>query len=54
MRLHDIRAKQARQFKAAADSDHTQPVAANVLDRQFAVEVPDARWAAGITYISRA
>lgn len=51
MRLHEIRAKQAYRFKATTDSDHQLPVVENILDRQFAIDIPDARWAADITYI---
>ena len=51
MREHGIRARRVRRFKATTDSRHTLPVAENVLDRQFEVAVPNARWAADITYI---
>ena len=51
MREHGLRARRRRRFKATTDSKHTLPVAANVLERQFEVEVPDARWAADITYV---
>lgn len=51
MRQHEVRARQAHRFKATTDSAHTLPVAENVLDRRFAVDVPDARWAADITYL---
>ncbi len=51
MRENGIRAKQARRFKATTDSVHTEPVAPNLLDRQFAVDRPDRVWTADITYI---
>lgn len=51
MRLHGIRAKQTRRFKATTDSKHTLPVAENVLSRQFTPSAPDVAWAADITYI---
>lgn len=51
MREHGLRARRRRRFKATTDSRHTLPVAENVLERQFEAEVPDARWAADITYI---
>lgn len=51
MREHGLRARRHRRFKATTDSRHTLPVAENVLERQFKAEVPDARWAADITYI---
>lgn len=51
MREHGLRARQRRRYTSTTDSQHTLPVAENVLDRQFEVEVADARWAADITYI---
>lgn len=51
MRLHGLRAKQTRRFKATTDSKHTLPVAENVLSRQFTVSAPDVAWSADITYI---
>jgi len=51
MRENGIRAKQARRFKATTDSDHNDPVAPNLLDREFHVDVPDRVWAADLTYI---
>ncbi len=51
MREHGIRAKQARRFKATTASDHNEPVAPNLLDRQFEVDRPDRVWTADITYI---
>lgn len=51
MQTHGIRARRVRRFKATTDSKHSLPVAKNVLDRHFEVDVPNARWAADITYI---
>jgi putative transposase len=51
MRENGIRAKQARRFKATTDSDHNEPVAPNLLDRQFEVDRSDRVWTADITYI---
>ncbi|NKN80622.1 IS3 family transposase, partial [Weissella cibaria] len=51
MRAHGLRARRRRRFKATTDSKHTLSVAENVLQRQFAADVPNARWAADITYI---
>lgn len=52
MREHGIRARRPRHRRSTTDSTHTLPVAENVLDRQFEVRVPNARWAADITYLS--
>jgi putative transposase len=54
MRRAGIRAKSARMFRVTTQSEHQQPIAPNVLDRQFSVEThpePDRTWAADITYI---
>lgn len=54
MRRAGIRAKSARPFRVTTQSEHLQPVAANVLDRRFSVEThrtPDRAWVADITYI---
>uniref|UniRef100_UPI0036F1DFBB IS3 family transposase n=1 Tax=Humisphaera borealis TaxID=2807512 RepID=UPI0036F1DFBB len=55
MKQAQIRAKGRRRFvPRTTDSGHGQPVATNVLDRQFAAEGPDRKWVADITYIETA
>jgi transposase InsO family protein len=52
MRESSIRSKVARKFKVrTTDSNHAYPVAPNVLNRNFAIEQPDAAWLCDITYI---
>ena len=52
MKQREIRAKTKRKFvPRTTDSDHANPVAANVLDRQFTAEMPNQKWAVDITYI---
>lgn len=52
MREEGICAKVKRKFvPRTTDSRHDQPVAANVLDRQFEAEWPDQKWAADISYV---
>lgn len=51
MAANGIRAKQEKKFVVTTDSKHDQPVARNVLDRQFAVNEPNKVWASDITYI---
>jgi transposase InsO family protein len=52
MRERQIRAKQKKKFvPRTTDSRHQQPVAANVLDRQFDAKLPNQKWAVDITYI---
>jgi putative transposase len=46
-----IRAKTARKFRHTTDSNHSRPVADNVLDRQFDPSAPNEAWVADITYV---
>jgi putative transposase len=46
-----IRAKSARKFRHTTDSNHSRPVADNVLDRQFDPAAPNEAWVADITYV---
>jgi len=52
MCLHGIKARTKRKFKTTTDSNHSLPVAPNLLGRQFAVGVPNRVWASDITYIA--
>ena len=47
-----LRCKQKRKFIATTDSAHTLPVAANVLNREFAATGPNKVWVTDITYIA--
>ena len=51
MREAGIAAKTRRKFRQTTDSNHTLPVAENVLGREFDPEEPNTRWCADITYI---
>ena len=54
MQRAGIRAKSARKFRVTTQSKHMNPIAPNVLDRQFSLDHhsrPDRTWAADITYI---
>lgn len=51
MRDAGIRAKTVKKWRATTDSAHRLPVAANALDRQFAVTAPNRVWAGDITYL---
>mgnify|MGYP001822929884 CR=1 FL=1 len=51
MRNHGLRAASSRKFRVTTDSDHRQPVAENVLDRQFEQKAADRVWLADITYV---
>ena len=51
MRADGLQAKHSRKFRVTTDSKHQHPVADNTLGREFEVDVPDARWAADITFV---
>jgi transposase InsO family protein len=51
MKRAGITAKAKKRFVRTTDSNHTWPVAANVLDRQFHPSQPDTVWVADLTYI---
>jgi transposase InsO family protein len=52
MRAAGIRAKTKKKFvPGTTDSNHRNPVAGNVLDRQFTAELPNQKWAVDITCI---
>ena len=43
--------KQKKRFIKTTDSDHDQPIASNLLKRDFTAKGPDQKWLADITYI---
>jgi transposase InsO family protein len=52
MRQAKIRAKTRRKFvPRTTDSRHRQPVADNLLQRDFGAKAPDRKWVADITYV---
>lgn len=51
MREAGIAAKTTRKFRQTTDSNHSMPVAENVLDRAFDPDEPNTSWCADITYI---
>ena len=51
MKKAGVSVKRRKRFKRTTDSNHKLPVAANLLDRQFEVERPNAVWCADITYL---
>lgn len=51
MRQDRLQARSRRRFKSTTQSAHSHEVAANELQRQFQVAVPDRCWAGDITYI---
>lgn len=51
MRRNGLRAKTMTKWRATTQSAHPFPVAANQLNRQFAVAAPNQVWAGDLTYI---
>ena len=49
MREDGLRARPRKRFKCTTMSDHDQPVAANLLDRQFTADAPNRRWVGDTT-----
>ena len=40
-----------KRFVKTTDSNHTNPIAENILNRRFTIDEPNRRWVADITYI---
>jgi putative transposase len=51
MRKDGLYAKTKRKFRVTTDSSHKQPVAANILNREFNPARPNQTWVSDITYI---
>lgn len=51
MRAAGIRSKVARRFKVTTQSKHNQPVAENLLARDFTADAPNRAWVSDITYL---
>ncbi len=47
-----LRAKAARKFKATTNSQHTLPVAPNLLVQDFTATAPNQKWVGDITYLA--
>lgn len=51
MQRQGLRAKAARKFKATTNSNHSLPVAPNLLQQDFSATAPNQKWASDITYL---
>jgi putative transposase len=51
MRLAELTAVQPKRFVVTTDSNHTLPVAENLLDRHFEADTPDQKWTCDLTYV---
>jgi putative transposase len=51
MRREGIVALKKRRFRRTTDSNHPHPIAPNVLERDFATELPNIAWVTDVTYV---
>lgn len=51
MKMHNIRAKQAKKFRPTTNSNHKLPIAKNLLKRDFSKDAPNQAWVTDITYV---
>ncbi|MCD4741302.1 MAG: IS3 family transposase [Desulfobacteraceae bacterium] len=51
MNKMNLKCKTLKKFVATTDSKHNQPVAPNLLNRQFTVKAPNTVWVTDITYL---
>ena len=51
MRENRIRARIKKRFKVTTQSDHSLPIAADLLGRDFSAQAPNEKWLSDITYI---
>jgi len=54
MRENDLSCLRRKRFLITTDSRHHEPIAPNILDRQFAVAEPNMVWVSDITYLPTA
>jgi putative transposase len=54
MREHGLVARRKRRYRRTTDSNHTHPIAPNVVQRQFEPAAPNQVWAGDVTYIATA
>ena len=51
MRQMNLKSKTIKKFVVTTDSKHNEPVAPNLLNREFNVKTPNTVWASDITYL---
>ncbi len=52
MRQEGITARRKPRFRRTTDSNHSHPIAPNILERKFDVQLPNTAWVTDVTYIS--
>ncbi len=51
MKKANVHVKYKKKFKRTTDSNHNQPIAPNLLNREFGVKKPNVAWCTDITYL---
>jgi putative transposase len=51
MREKELTARTRRRFRTTTDSNHSFPIAPNVLERDFTASAPDRAWVTDITFV---
>jgi transposase InsO family protein len=51
MRREGIVAKRRKKFRITTDSKHPDPIAPNILNREFDIAQPNAAWVTDVTYV---
>lgn len=51
MKREGIVAKRRKKFRVTTDSKHADPIAPNVLNREFDVALPNTAWVTDVTYV---
>lgn len=52
MRERSLRARDTRRFVATTNSRHSDPIAPNLVDRNFTASAPNETWVADVTFIA--
>lgn len=51
MRENGLRGRQKRRFKRTTDSEHSWPIAPNIIDQDFTATAPNQKWGVDISYV---
>lgn len=51
MRENGMRDRQKRRFKRTTDSEHSWPIATNIIDQDFTARTPNQKWGVDISYV---
>jgi putative transposase len=51
MRIMDLKAIQAKKFRVTTDSNHSKPVAPDLLEQDFSAAAANQKWTSDISYV---